>query len=148
MGEGFDSFTEEMTQMEHRMARFTGICIITKDVERLGDFYREILQAGYDREGDNLTFQIEGALLSIFSHQGTDRMVPGSMDGAGYGSYTIEFEVEDVDLEFERLKGLGVTCVKPPITYPWGRRSAWFRDPDGNLVNFFQPATPEHPGVS
>jgi hypothetical protein len=26
---------------------------------------------------------------------------------------------------------------------PWGNRSLLFRDPDGNLVNFFTPATPE-----
>ncbi|HKW35048.1 MAG TPA: nuclear transport factor 2 family protein [Candidatus Acidoferrum sp.] len=27
--------------------------------------------------------------------------------------------------------------VKPPTTQPWGTRSVYFRDPDGNLVNFF-----------
>jgi hypothetical protein len=26
---------------------------------------------------------------------------------------------------------------------PWGNRSLLFRDPDGNLVNFFTPVTPE-----
>jgi len=26
---------------------------------------------------------------------------------------------------------------------PWGNRSLLFRDPDGNLVNFFSPVTPE-----
>ena len=25
---------------------------------------------------------------------------------------------------------------------PWGNRSLLFRDPDGNLVNFFTPVTP------
>jgi hypothetical protein len=25
---------------------------------------------------------------------------------------------------------------------PWGNRSLLLRDPDGNLVNFFTPATP------
>ena len=28
-------------------------------------------------------------------------------------------------------------------TMPWGNRSLLFRDPDGNLVNFFTPVTPE-----
>jgi len=27
--------------------------------------------------------------------------------------------------------------VKPPTTQPWGTRSVYFRDPDGNLVDFF-----------
>jgi hypothetical protein len=32
--------------------------------------------------------------------------------------------------------------VKEPTTMPWGNRSLLFRDPDGNLVNFFAPVTP------
>ena len=28
-----------------------------------------------------------------------------------------------------------------PTTMPWGNRSLLFRDPDGNLVNFFTPVT-------
>ena len=119
------------------MTRFNGICINTSDLERLGKFYQELLQVGFARDGDNLSFLTEGAELSIFSYQGMERMAPGSMEGAGYGSITIDFEVEDVDLEYERLTNNGVPCVKPPVTYPWGRRSAWFHDPDGNLVNLY-----------
>jgi len=76
--------------------------------------------------------------LSIFSDEGMEKMAPGSMSGAGHGSYTIEFEVEDVDCEFERLKSLGVQFVKEPTTQSWRRRSLWFRDPDGNIVNFYE----------
>ncbi len=117
--------------------RFTGICIITQNVDRLCAFYREILKL--EPEEGNI-FEIiptEGADLSIFSSERTEKMAPGYLKGTGYGSYTIEFEVEDVDHEFERLKALNVEIVKPPTTQPWGRRSVWFRDPDGNIVNFY-----------
>ncbi|MEY9952457.1 hypothetical protein [Leifsonia sp. EB34] len=30
-----------------------------------------------------------------------------------------------------------------PTTLPWGNRSMLFRDPDGTVVNFFTPVTPE-----
>jgi hypothetical protein len=33
--------------------------------------------------------------------------------------------------------------IQEPTTMPWGNRSLLFRDPDGNLVNFFTPVTPE-----
>ena len=33
--------------------------------------------------------------------------------------------------------------VNEPTTLPWGNRSLLFRDPDGNLINFFTPVTPE-----
>jgi catechol 2,3-dioxygenase-like lactoylglutathione lyase family enzyme len=53
------------------------------------------------------------------------------------GSFTTMFEVEDVDAEYERLKALNVEFVMLPTTHPWGARSFWFRDPDGNIVDFF-----------
>lgn len=54
----------------------------------------------------------------------------------------IEFIVEDVDSEYERLKDfLAPHLVQPPTTMPWGNRSLLFRDPDGNLINFFTPVS-------
>jgi catechol 2,3-dioxygenase-like lactoylglutathione lyase family enzyme len=32
-----------------------------------------------------------------------------------------------------------VSIVLEPTDQPWGNRSMLFRDPDGNLVNFFAP---------
>ncbi len=31
--------------------------------------------------------------------------------------------------------------VQRPTTQPWGNRSLLFRDPDGNLINFFTPVS-------
>ena len=45
----------------------------------------------------------------------------------------------DIDAEYERLKGLGVEFVKSIQTHAWGSRSFWFRDPEGNLIDFYQP---------
>jgi predicted enzyme related to lactoylglutathione lyase len=53
----------------------------------------------------------------------------------------VEFLVDDVDKEFERLKSLVSEWVQEPTTMPWGNRSILFRDPDGNLVNLFTPVT-------
>src|SRR6266498_1729449 len=117
--------------------RFNGICLVTRDVLRLRSFYAAILQV--DAEGDD-TFTMlstQGAASSIFTEEGMERMAPGSMQDSGCGRYTLEFEVEEVDREFERLQALDVIFVKPPTTQTWGRRSVWFRDPDGNIINFF-----------
>jgi len=52
----------------------------------------------------------------------------------------IEFRVEDVDAEFRRLAdAIDDSLVQAPTTMPWGNRSLLFRDPDGNLINFFTP---------
>ena len=117
--------------------RFNGICLVTRDVLRLRSFYATILQV--EAEGDDMFTMLstQGAALSIFAEEGMELMVPGSMQDSGCGRYTLEFEVEDVDGEFERLKALDVIFVKPPTTQTWGRRSVWFRDLDGNIINFF-----------
>jgi catechol 2,3-dioxygenase-like lactoylglutathione lyase family enzyme len=119
------------------MKRFDGICIITRDVRRLREFYRDVLRV--EAEGDDAftAFSTEGAKLSLFSEQGMEEMAPGSMEAAGHGGCVLEFEVEDVDEEHARLTEMGVLIVKPPTTQPWGLRSVWFRDPDGNIVNFY-----------
>ena len=53
------------------------------------------------------------------------------------GGIIIEFLVDDVDKQFERLREHLTDIVLEPTTMPWGNRSTLFRDPDGNLVNLF-----------
>ncbi len=117
--------------------KFTGICLVTEHVPVLVQFFTKIL--GCQAEGDDThaEFEIGGLSLAIFTRQGMEEMAPGSMHGAGCGSVTIGFEVEDVDVQYEWLKVLGVAFVKLPATYPWGARSVWFRDPDGNIIDFY-----------
>ncbi|NLX35663.1 MAG: hypothetical protein GXY68_03120 [Chloroflexi bacterium] len=33
-----------------------------------------------------------------------------------------------------------MALVKLPKTHPWGARSVWFRDPNGNIISFYAPA--------
>lgn len=119
------------------VTKFNGICIVTQDVARLRSFYERVL--GVEATGDDTftAFSTKGAALSLFTDEGMERMAPGSMEGAGRGSYTLEFEVSDADEEYTRLNSMGVPIVKPPTTQAWGRHSVWFRDPDGNIVNFY-----------
>ena len=118
---------------------FAGICLITEDVPALADFYATLLGARAEGDDRHVELHTQGAGLTIFSEAGMEEMAPGSMQGAGRGAMTIGFQVEDVDLEYERLKRLAVDLVKTPESYPWGTRSVWFRDPDGNIVNFYAP---------
>ncbi len=117
--------------------KFVGICLVTDDVPALAAFYMKVL--GVKAEGDDTHVELktQGAGITIFSVKGMEEMAPHSMQGAGHGSFTIGIEVKDVDREYERLQELGVEMVKLPQSYPWGSRSVWFRDPDGNIIDFF-----------
>jgi len=59
-------------------------------------------------------------------------------------SVIIEFQVDDVDARYQQIKkAIQNSLVQEPTTMPWGNRSLLFRDPDGNLVNFFTPVKPQ-----
>jgi uncharacterized glyoxalase superfamily protein PhnB len=119
--------------------KFSGICLITDDIPRLARFY-ELLSGGHPEGGDvHAELSFAGVQLAFFTRAGMEEMAPGSMIGAGYGSFTLGFEVADVDAECARLAAAGVEVVKPPATHPWGCRSAWLRDPDGNIVDLITP---------
>jgi len=121
--------------------KFAGICLITENVPSLAAFYAQILGVEADGDETHVEMRTDGAGLAIYSVTGMESLAPGSMAGAGCGSFTISFEVQNVDAEYERLKAIGVEFVKLPATHPWGARSCWFRDPDGNIVNFFANVT-------
>jgi uncharacterized glyoxalase superfamily protein PhnB len=116
----------------------TGIDLVTADVLALAGFYADLLDAEVQGDASFATVKVAGAGLAFFSIDGMEQMSPGSMTGAGNGRFTIEINVDDVEARYERLLAAGITIAKPLTTQPWGRRSVWVRDPDGNIVNFYQ----------
>jgi predicted enzyme related to lactoylglutathione lyase len=54
------------------------------------------------------------------------------------GLPVIVFGVEDVQKEYERLKGLGVKFTKEPKTTEWGTEAV-FDDTCGNLIQIHHP---------
>jgi predicted enzyme related to lactoylglutathione lyase len=78
-----------------------------------------------------------------FGHTQTAQLFNNSARPADNHTVIIEFLVDDVDKEFERLKAFVSEWVQEPTTMPWGNRSILFRDPDGNLINLFTPFTEE-----
>jgi catechol 2,3-dioxygenase-like lactoylglutathione lyase family enzyme len=117
-------------------------CLITPNVEQLVAFYEAILNLKASKTGEDYAeFHTSAGSLAIFSAAAQERYIPGSAEGANKG-IVLEFRVANVDQEYRRLQDVVKNWVKPPSTQPWGTRSIYFRDPDGNLVDFFAPATP------
>src|SRR5579862_6615332 len=67
----------------------------------------------------------------------------GAARPADNHSAIIEFRVDDVDGAYRKLKTMISDVIQEPTTMPWGNRSLLFRDPDGNLINFFTPVSAE-----
>jgi catechol 2,3-dioxygenase-like lactoylglutathione lyase family enzyme len=115
-------------------------CLITADIKELAQFYKSVLQLEPRWSGeDYVEFRTGVGVLAIFSAQAQERYIPGSAIAANNKGVVLEFRVAGVDQEYRRLKPLVKTWVKPPTTQPWGTRSIYFRDPDGNLIDFYSP---------
>lgn len=86
-----------------------------------------------------LKFPTDRGVLAIFTAKEQEQYIPGSAQPANNKSTILEFKVADVDHEFLRLHEFVKIWVKPPTNQPWGTRSFYFRDPDGNLIDFYAP---------
>jgi catechol 2,3-dioxygenase-like lactoylglutathione lyase family enzyme len=122
---------------------FVSIRIITGDVARLAGFYEKATGVQADWSGEDFAeLRTPRATLAIGSTRTVPLFAPGAARPADNHSVIIEFLVDDVDRVRQDLAGLVEDFVSEPATMPWGNRSMLFRDPDGNLVNFFTPVTP------
>jgi catechol 2,3-dioxygenase-like lactoylglutathione lyase family enzyme len=121
---------------------FVSIRIITGDIKRLVSFYERVtgLSAIWSTE-DFAELGTEHATLAIGSTRTVPLFAPGAAQPADNRSVIIEFLVDDVDRVHKNLADLVDDLVQQPTTMPWGNRSLLFRDPDGNLINFFTPVT-------
>ena len=118
--------------------------LITDDVARLADFYERVsgLPVRWSTP-DFAELETPAGTLAIGSTRTVSLFGPGSARAADNHTAILEFLVADVDAEFARIQQFVTEFVNEPTTMPWGNRSLLFRDPDGNLVNFFTPVTPE-----
>lgn len=127
---------------EKQTVKFTHACLITQKMAAMRDFYREVLQVEPKvYQDDYLEFPLEGAILSLYQQESLDRTVPGAMLAGRNKSVMLEFQVADVDQEYARLRKTqpNLDWVLAPTTFPWGNRSIYFRDPEGNMVNLYSP---------
>jgi uncharacterized protein (TIGR02246 family) len=120
--------------------------IITDDVKRLVDFYAKITGLPVVQFTPSFAeFKTDKAALAIGAVEtmqfwGGDEVAKAAQNQ----TVIVEFIVNDVDEIYKNLENfIQPYMVQKPTVLPWGNKSLLLRDPDGNLVNFFTPITPE-----
>ncbi|NLS15731.1 VOC family protein [Rhizobium sp. P40RR-XXII] len=80
------------------------------------------------------------ATLAIGSIETVALWKEGSAEPGANRTAYLEFQVEDIDLEYERLKDK-VPLVHELKIMPWSNKTFQFRDPEGTAVSLYMPAT-------
>jgi catechol 2,3-dioxygenase-like lactoylglutathione lyase family enzyme len=123
--------------------KLTSVRIVTEDLPAMTAFYQKVTETdpispfgGHDYA----EIHTDGSVLAITTIEGVNQYNAGAATAAANRSTILEFEVDDVDAERDRLRSCVTDWVQEPTSQPWGNRSMLFRDPDGNLINFYASA--------
>lgn len=122
-----------------RYPRIGLVTVLADDVDAMKAFYGGVL--GFETVehlGSYVEFRSEGVRFAVcardvmFTHTGHPSYVEET-----YGQrFELAFPAatpEEVDRLYGELVERGATPVKPPETMPWGRRTAFIADPEGNI---------------
>jgi len=142
---GFYLFFDGNTTMEIKRSVLR---LIVSDFRRSYHFYRDTvgLSLDFGTEDDAVAeFDAETVLLTIVDKEQIDQIPAGIYTTAGRGSgdrSVLVFTVPDLAAACKQLAGKGVQMLSEPIAVSeWQIRVAYFRDPDGNLIEIQELAT-------
>ncbi|AZB25879.1 VOC family protein [Chryseobacterium bernardetii] len=125
--------------------KLTSLRIIANDIRQSVEFYEKTMEVAAQWYTEDFAELGTNSITIAIGSTRTMKMFGNEhpTEFQSPGNIIIEFMVSDVDREYERIKNLTDHIVQEPTTMPWGNRSLLFCDPDGNLINFFTPVSPE-----
>lgn len=117
------------------------INIVSANPVRLGEFYRDILEANLVNDpahgGPNrveIWFgERDENAVCIAVNQQADYVPAKTTTCQGF-----EFRVANADAEYRRMLNMGVKIEQEPQNLPWGYRYFNMKDPDGNGIDIVQ----------
>ena len=121
--------------------RLDGFGLLVEDMAVMIRFYRDVLGFGIKEAEDssNVYLVKDGTLFLLYGRKDFERMTGRRYDYAkglnghcGIALYVDTFE--EVDASFRRVVDNGAVPVMEPTTEPWGQRTCYIADPEGNLI--------------
>ena len=120
---------------------FNTIALFTRANKPIVDFYTKVFGFTTDWDGTqpNVEMRLDDMRILLFPRKEFEKMVSSSFTYPEGINGTMEISLDvpayaDVDKEFGRAVGLGARPVLEPTTEPWGQRTCYIADPDGNLI--------------
>ena len=107
--------------------RIGEVSLLTNDVQRLANFYKQLLEIENDSNDETHQFIItDGTALTIYND--------GTVKNNQNQNMCLAFTVDDIEREYEKVLALGARVIEAPTKRPWGATNMSFYDPDNNVI--------------
>lgn len=123
------------------MSRVGAITLFVEDPARSRSFYERAFEhdAVYEDES-SAVFELGDTLLNLLAASAAGELIePAAVAAPDVGArFMLTIWVDDADAACARLEANGVRVLNGPVDRPWGKRTAAFTDPDGNVWELAQ----------
>ena len=121
--------------------KLDGFGIFVKDMPTMVKFYRDVLEFEIKEEENttNVYLLKDGTLFLLYRRSDCEKMTDNKFGYANgtNGHYEIALSVDNydaVDKAYDEAIKKGAKSIMQPTTEPWGQRTCYISDPEGNLI--------------
>ena len=121
--------------------KLDGFGLFVEDMAKMICFYRDVLgfEIKEDEDASNVYLIKDDTLFLLYGRKDFEKMtsrkyeyIKGLNGHTEIALYVDSFE--EVDAEYEKAISKGAVSVLEPVTEPWGQRTCYIADPEGNLI--------------